>query len=74
MEPRTRENEEIAGGGIVPRKKIACCGLLRSKNDVFRRKVHGRVMRLRKMGGDIADIHRKLNLMREHDSGKLPED
>ena len=26
------------------------------------------------MGGDIADIHRILNLMREHDSGKLPED
>ena len=74
MKPSVRENEEIIGSGMVLRKKIASCSLLRSKNDVFRQKVHSKVASLHKKGGRKGDILRILKLLREHDSGKLPKD
>ncbi|KAL3784456.1 hypothetical protein ACHAW5_004016 [Stephanodiscus triporus] len=74
MEPRVRKNEELVGSGMVLRKKIASCSLLRSKNDIFRKKVHGKVMRLHKKGGRKCDILRILKLLMEHDSGKLGKD
>ena len=74
MKPSVRENEELIGSGMVLRKKIASCSLLRSKNDVFRQKVHRKVASLHKKGGRKGDILRILKLLREHDSGKLPKD
>ncbi len=74
MKPSVRENEELIGSGMVLRKKIASCSLLRSKNDIFRQKVHSKVASLHKKGGRKGDILRILKLLREHDSGKLPKD
>ena len=71
MEQSVRENEELLGCGIRLRKKVVCCSLLRSKNDVFRRGVHKKIMILHKEGGRKVDILRILKLMKEADSGEL---
>ena len=72
MEQSVRENEELLGCGIQLRRKVVCCNLLRSNNDVFRKEVHKKIMIL-KAGGRKIDILRILKLMKEYDSGELPK-
>jgi hypothetical protein len=73
MEQSIRENEELLGCGIRLRKKVVCCSLLRSKNDIFRQSVYRKIMILHKEGGRKVDILRILKLLKEHDSGELPK-
>lgn len=73
MKQSVRENEELLGCGIRLRKKVVCCSLLRSKNDIFRQSVYRKIMILHKEGGRKVDILRILKLLKEHDSGELPK-
>ena len=67
MKPAVRVNEEIAASGMILRKKVATAFLLRSKNSVFRQKLHKKIIVLEKSG--LKDeIYRLLKQMKQFDS------
>ena len=67
MKPAVRVNEEIAASGMILRKKTATAFLLRSKNSVFRQKLHKKIIVLEKSG--LKDeIYRLLKQMKQFDS------
>ena len=67
MKPAVRVNEEIAASGMILRKKVATAFLLRSKNSVFRQKLHKKIVALEKVGRKD-EIYRLLKKMKQFDS------
>ena len=67
MKPAVRVNEEIAASGMILRKKTATAFLLRSKNSVFRQKLHKKITALEK-SGHKDEIYRLLKKMKQFDS------
>ena len=66
LKPQVRVNEEIAGSGMILRKKTAKCNLLRFKNSKFRQNLHKRIMELEKIG-QKDKIHRLLKELKQFD-------
>lgn len=67
MKPAVRVNEEIAASGMILRKKVATAFLLRSKNSVFRQKLHKKIVALEKIRRKD-EIYRLLKKMKQFDS------
>lgn len=65
LKPPTRENEEMPSGMILRVRKKPC-NLLRSKNSVFRHKLHAKIMCLYRQG-KRAEIFCLLKSLNEHD-------
>ena len=66
LKPQVRVNEEIAGSGMILRKKTAQCNLLRFKNSKFRQNLHKQIMALEKIGRKD-EIHRLLKELKQFD-------
>ena len=67
MKPAVRVNEEIAASGMILRKKTATAFLLRSKNSIFRQKLHKKIVALEKIRRKD-EIYRLLTKMKQFDS------
>jgi len=67
MKPAVRVNEEIAASGMILRKKVATAFLLRSKNSIFRQKLHKKIVALEKIRRK-GEIYKLLKKMKQFDS------